>query len=123
MVWIILFARLIVSLGLLNVWLLRFRKSTPFRGGASKNMKEEFLTYGLPVWFMYMIGFLKVGIAVAMLIGFWFPVFIFQAVLLLSVLMIGAVSMHIKVRDPFIKMVPAISLMLIAVFLTVVYFW
>ncbi len=123
MFWIILFARLIVSLGLLNVWLLRFRKSTPFRCGASKNMKEEFLTYGLPVWFMYMIGFLKVGIAVAVLIGFWFPVFIFPAVLLLSVLMIGAVSMHIKVRDPFIKMVPAISLMLIAVFLTVVYFW
>ena len=123
MFWIILFARLIVSLGLLNVWLLRFRKSTPFRGGASKNMKEEFLTYGLPVWFMYMIGFLKVGIAVAVLIGFWFPVFIFPAVLLFSVLMIGAVSMHIKVRDPFIKMVPAISLMLVADFLTVVYFW
>jgi hypothetical protein len=123
MFWIILFARLIVSLGLLNVWLLRFRKSTPFRGGASKNMKEEFLTYGLPVWFMYMIGFLKVSIAVAVLIGFWLPVFIFPAVLLLSVLMIGAVSMHIKVRDPFIKMVPAISLMLLSGFLTVVYFW
>ncbi len=28
---------IIVALGILNVWLLRFHRSTPYRGGASGN--------------------------------------------------------------------------------------
>ncbi len=46
-------AQLIIALGILNVWLLRFNKATSYRGGAAKNMTEEFATYGLPVWFMW----------------------------------------------------------------------
>jgi hypothetical protein len=46
----------IISLGILNVWLLRFNKPTPYRGGTAKNLKEEFAAYGLPVWFMWVVG-------------------------------------------------------------------
>ena len=42
-------AQLIIALGILNVWLLRFNKATIYRGGSAKNMKEEFATYGLPM--------------------------------------------------------------------------
>ena len=49
-------AQLIIALGILNVWLLRFNKAMVYRGGGAKNMKQEFATYGLPVWFMWFVG-------------------------------------------------------------------
>ena len=33
--------QLVIALGLLNVWLLRFHKSTAYRGGEAKNLIEE----------------------------------------------------------------------------------
>ena len=34
--------QVIIALGIFNVWILRFGKSTDWRGGAAKSMKEEF---------------------------------------------------------------------------------
>ncbi len=40
----------LVALGLLNVWLLRFNRKTPYRdrGGSTASMREEFAAYGMP---------------------------------------------------------------------------
>ena len=96
-----------VALGLLNVWLLRFNKITPYRGGSAKNLKEEFIIYGLPKWFVYLIGALKIGSAVALLVGFWVPSLVIPSASLIVVLMIGALLMHVKVKDPIVKSLPA----------------
>lgn len=63
--------QIVVALGLLNVWLLRYSKQTVYRGQGAKNLKEEFAVYGLPEWFHYLIGFLKVGSALALIVGLW----------------------------------------------------
>ena len=42
---------------MLYVWLFEFNKSTPYRGGEAQSMPEEFATYGLPAWSMYLVGF------------------------------------------------------------------
>ena len=55
--------QLIISIGLINVWFFRVNKATDYRGGNAKNMQEEFLAYGLPIWSMYLVGTLKVAIA------------------------------------------------------------
>ncbi|HEY5764475.1 MAG TPA: hypothetical protein VIS30_00470 [Candidatus Deferrimicrobiaceae bacterium] len=39
---IVLASRIVIALGLLNVWLLRAGKPTDWRGGDARNMKEEF---------------------------------------------------------------------------------
>lgn len=104
--------QIVLALGLLNVWLLRSGKATAYRGRNAKNMKEEFRAYGLPVWFMYVTGFLKIMIAVAFIVGIWISALVFPAAVILSALMLGAISMHIKVRDPFKKALPA-TLMLV----------
>lgn len=96
-----------MALGLLNVWLLRFNQSTAYRGGRAKTMIEEFSAYGLPEWFCYFVGALKVGCAVSLLAGFFIPFLVLPAALLISVLMLSAIVMHIKVSDPWIKTVPA----------------
>jgi hypothetical protein len=104
---IALVLQIIVALGLLNVWLLRFSKSTEYRGGGAKSLKEEFSVYGLPTWFMYLIGALKIGSALALLAGLWLPMLVKPAAGLVVLLMLGALAMHIKVRDPIGKSLPA----------------
>ncbi len=100
-----------VSLVLLNVWLRRFNRSTAYRGGGASSMREEFAAYGLPVWCMYAVGALKVVAALCLLAGLWFRVVVFPAALLISILMLAALAMHLKIRDPMNKSLPALLLL------------
>jgi uncharacterized membrane protein YkgB len=95
--------------------LLRFSKKTEYRGGDASNLIEEFAVYGLPVWFCYLIGFLKIGSAVMLLLGLWIPELTLPASLLVIALMLGAVSMHAKVKDPIKKALPAGAMLLMSV--------
>jgi hypothetical protein len=103
--------QVIVALGLLNVWLLRYFKETVYRGGHAKNLKEEFAAYGLPQWFHYLIGILKIGSAIALISGLWSSSLTYPAASLVSILMIGALAMHLKVKDPIKKSVPALLML------------
>ncbi len=105
--------QLIVAFGILNVWLLRARKATPFRGGAAKSLREEFAAYGLPDWFMRVIGVLKVGLALALLVSIWLPRVAAPAALGLGLLMLGALAMHLKVKDPLKKSLPALTVLIL----------
>ena len=107
-------AQLIIALGIVNVWLLRFNKATIYRGGAAKNMKEEFATYGLPVWFMWFVGGLKVLLALSLLVSFWKPELMRPAAIGMAILMAGAVGMHIKIGDALKKTTPALSVLILS---------
>ena len=78
-------------------------------------MREEFAAYGLPMWFAYVIGTLKVGSALLLLAGLWIPALVLPAALLVCILMVGALSMHLKVRDPLKKYLPAAGMLAICV--------
>ncbi len=104
-----------VAAGLLNVWLLRFQRSTPYRGGGARSMREEFAAYGLPEWFRYVIGTLKVGSALCLIAGLWLPFLVFPSALLIAILMLGALAMHLKIRDPLKKSVPALVMLALTI--------
>lgn len=97
----------IVALGLLNVWLLRAASPTRYRGGEAQSLKQEFGAYNLPTWFFFLVGALKVGCAALLLIGLWVPALILPAASLVVALMLGALAMHARVRDPALKSLPA----------------
>lgn len=100
--------QLVVGLGLLNVWLVRSRSATEYRGGAATSLREEFAVYGLPAFAFPVVGVLKVGSALVLIAGVWvdvLPVTIAAGVV--AGLMAGAIAMHVKVGDPVIKAVPA----------------
>lgn len=107
--------QVIVALGLLNVWLVRAGRSTPYRGGDAKTMVEEFAAYGLPDWMRKLVGMLKIGAALALIVGIWVPVIVAPAALLVAVLMVGALAMHVKVRDPVRKSIPALLVLVLCV--------
>ena len=108
---------LIIALTLLNVWLIRVNKKTKYRGGDAISMKDEFTVYGLPLWFMYFTGLLKIILAFLLIIGIWIYQLNFYSYIILSILMIGAIIMHLKVKDPIIKSVPAISVLTLLIVL------
>ena len=103
--------QLVIALGIFNVWLVRSGKPTPFRGGTAQNMKEEFAAYGLPEWFMKAIGFLKLTFAAMLVVGIWVPELVQPAAIGLGVLMVGAVLMHVKVKDPIQRSLPALTML------------
>lgn len=107
----IIFLQIAVALGLLNVWLLRVGRSTGFRGGDAHSMREEFAVYGLPAWSMQVVGTLKIAAAVCLIAGIWFRYLVLPAAVIVCVLMVGALAMHLKVRDPLKKSLPALMVL------------
>jgi uncharacterized membrane protein YphA (DoxX/SURF4 family) len=106
--------QIIIALGLLNVWLIRSGQATPYRGGNATSMEEEFRVYGFSRWFMLIIGSVKVVMAICLLAGLWYPQLTRAAAAVIVPLMIAAVFMHFKVRDPWPKAAPATAVLLMA---------
>lgn len=119
MEFVTLICQIVVGLGILNVWLLRFNKSTPYRGREATNLKTEFEAYGLPAWSVYAVGVIKVPAAIALLIGIALPALVLPAAAVLAALMLGAVAMHFKAHDAAQKFVPASLVLLLCVVIMV----
>ena len=107
--------QVIVGLGLLNVWLVRARSATAYRGGAAQSLKEEFAVYGLPDWAFYLVGGLKIVSGVLLIIGIWVPRLVPIPALIVAGLMVGALAMHAKAKDPASKFLPALSVLVLSV--------
>jgi hypothetical protein len=107
--------QVIAGLGLINVWLVRPRSATAFRGGSSQTLREEFAAYGLPDWCFYAVGAAKIVSAVMLIVGIWVPRLVLPATLVVAVLMVGALAMHAKVKDPPTKSVPAFLMLAMVV--------
>lgn len=110
---VVMILQVVIALGIINVWVLRFGRSTEWRGGAAGNMKEEFAVYGLPAWSVQVIGFLKLLCAAGLIAGLWAPRLVLPSAAGLAVLMLGAVAMHIKVKDPVKKSLPAFTMLVL----------
>ena len=114
---IIIAIKIITALGVFNVWMLRYNKMTEYRGGNAKSLKEEFETYGLKSWFMYIIGTIKIVVSILFIISCFSGYInipdsaVFYGSAIMSLIMIGAILMHLKVNDPFKKSLPAISML------------
>ena len=122
MEWIKWGVQLIIAIGIYNVWIVRFAKPTKWRGGTATDMKSEFEAYGVPVWFMMVIGFLNITLATTLIAGICFSDVVGPAALGMTALMSGAIGMHIKVKDPLMKSLPAFTVFSLSMFLVVVSF-
>ncbi len=113
MVYLRIALQLIVALGILNVWLLRAEKSSPYRGGNARNLREEFSAYGMPPTMMYLVGAIKILLALALIAGIWFPLLVRPAAIGMGLMMLGAVATHLRIKDPLQKSLPAATVALL----------
>ncbi len=103
--------QVIVALGIFNVWLVRPKQASAYRGGHATTLQGEFAAYGLPVIGMYVIGAIKLSLAAALIVGIWVPAIVLPAALGLAVMMLGAIAMHWKIGDRPAKSLPAALLL------------
>jgi len=59
MITLVFVLKITLFLVIVNVWVFRFKKSTPYRGGQATTMTEEFTSYNLPAFMLYLVGVLK----------------------------------------------------------------
>jgi phosphoglycerol transferase MdoB-like AlkP superfamily enzyme len=117
--YIIIIAKVIIFISIINVWFFRFNKKTNYRGGNATSMKEEFAIYGLSKPTVYLIGALKVISALALIISIWKPTIEVPAALIMAILMFGAILMHVKIKDSLIKSLPAAMFLLLSLFIVI----
>ena len=108
--------QVVIALGILNVWILRFGKSTEYRGADAQNLREEFEAYGFPFPVMLVVGALKLSCAAGLLGAFLYPELRYPSALGMAGLMTGALAMHCKVGDPIKKSLPAAAMLAMSLF-------
>ena len=114
---LVIVAKLIIFVRILNVWFFSVRRGTRWRGGNAGSMREEFKVYGLSETMMYMIGALKVLAALGLVLSIWFTYLAIPSAAAMGFLMIGAIWMHLRIRDPLSKSLPAFIFLLLSAFI------
>ncbi len=107
----------IVAFSILNVWLLQNKKPTQWRGGDATTIIEEFKVYGLPAWLCYVVGALKVSLALGLLTAIWYPSIQQISALGLAALLTGSILMHLKIKDPIKKSFPAFLFLMMCIYI------
>jgi uncharacterized membrane protein YphA (DoxX/SURF4 family) len=107
--------QLIIGVSLLNVWLFRAGSTTAYRGGTALSLKQEFDAYGLPAAMFYVVGTLKVVSGIILIAGLWLHLPVAFAALIVAALMVGAIAMHTRIKDPLRKSVPAAVMLVLCV--------
>ncbi|WP_339664840.1 DoxX family protein [Maribacter arcticus] len=115
--FVVIFAKVIIFVAIINVWFFRFNKKTMYRGGNASSMKEEFAAYGLSESTMYIIGALKVLSALGLIVSIWVPMLTLPSAGIMAILMVGAILMHVKIKDSPKQSMPAAIFLLLSLFI------
>ena len=83
--------------------------------GGAQQMLDDFDRFKYPRWFMYFTGGLEVASALGVLAGIFVPVLAVLGGLLLAATMVGAVSTHVRMKDPASRIVPPLVLLVLAI--------
>lgn len=106
--------KMIISLSVLNVWLLRANKPSQWRGGNSTSLKDEFKAYGLSPGMMKFVGAIKILLALLLLVSiFYHQVEVIGAVGM-AIMMTVAIAMHLKINDALKRSLPAFTFLVLS---------
>ena len=103
---IIILSQLIVAISVIIVWVFR-----------RQNIIVEFEQYGISDIIRNIVGALKISLATILILGIWYNEFLILSSLGMAFLMICAQYFHIKVRNPFNKFIPSLSLLILCLFI------
>jgi hypothetical protein len=90
-------AKILVFSSVLFVWVVRY-----------KNIVEEFKIYNYPEWLRDLVGIMKLSFVVMLMRADVF--FVKFGAIGIMILMLAAIVTHLKVKNPFPKMLPAMVL-------------
>ena len=92
--------QIITASSILFVWVVRY-----------DNIISEFQQYQLPVWLRDMVGILKLSFAIMLLVGIFNDNLKLLGSSGLIILMLAALLTHVRVKNPFYKALPSLTLL------------
>lgn len=102
----IILAQIIVAASVYYVWIFRYF-----------NVIKEFNQFGLSDITRNFVGASKITLAALIIVGIWHPELIAIPSALMGLFMIGAQYFHFKTKNPFLKHLPSLLLLILCVFL------
>ena len=100
--------QIVLPISVAYVWVFRFH-----------NVVKEFKQFGLSDLTRNMVGASKISVATLIFAGIWYSSLVFIPSILMGLFMIAAQFFHFKVKNPFIKHLPSLILLMLCVFLAV----
>ena len=100
-------AQIILAFSVAYVWIFRYH-----------NVLKEFKQFGLSDLTRNLVGATKISLATLLVVGIWYSSLVFIPSVLMGLFMIAAQYFHFKTRNPFIKHLPSLILLILCAFLT-----
>lgn len=97
--------QLVIAISVGFVWIFRF-----------DNIVKEFKQYGLSDLTRNIVGASKIALSTLLITGIWFPTLVFIPALLMAFLMVSAQFFHFKVKNPWLKHLPSLFLLVLSLF-------
>jgi len=94
----------LVAASVFFVWVVRYA-----------NIVQEFKQYGLPDWLRDLVGILKMTFSLMLLIGIEQRPFAVAGGIGIAALMGAAFITHLRVKNPVLKMLPSLTLLVFSV--------
>lgn len=103
---LVVVSQLIVSISVIVVWVFR-----------RDNIIIEFKQYGISNNMRDIVGALKISLATILILGINYNEFLIASSLAMAFLMVCAQYFHFKVKNPFKKFIPSLSLLILCLFI------
>ena len=97
-------AQIVVAVSVLFVWTFRFH-----------NVLKEFKQFGLSDLTRNFVGATKIALSTLLVVGIWYSSLVFIPSVLMGLLMVSAQYFHFKIKNPFIKHLPSLILLILCV--------
>ena len=94
-----------IAISVAYVWVFRFH-----------NVVLEFKQFGLSDLTRNFVGASKISIATLLVVGIWYSPLMFIPSVLMGLFMIAAQYFHFKAKNPFIKLLPSLILLILCAF-------
>ncbi len=99
-------AQIVVAISVLFVWTFRMQ-----------NVLKEFEQFGLSDLIRNLVGATKISLATLLIVGIWCSSLVLIPSILMGMFMIAAQYFHFKIKNPLIKHLPSLILLILCAFI------
>jgi len=99
--------QLTIGLSVVFVWIFRF-----------DTVVKEFKQFGLSDLTRNFVGASKIALSTLLIVGIWYSSLVQIPAIIMGLLMIAAQYFHFKIKNPFIKHLPSLILLILCAIIT-----
>lgn len=99
---LLILAQMVLALSVTYVWIFRYH-----------NVVKEFIQFGLNDVTRNFVGVTKIALSTLLVAGIWYTALVQIPAVLMGMFMIAAQYFHFKIKNPFIKHLPSLILLIL----------